>query len=68
LKSFLLRVLVEAFTGLSSVLALTDELGEEGTGPEEALLRVLLCPTVNDELGGVQTNIIGEFCKKQGHL
>ena len=60
-SSSLLCVLVEALAGLSSVLAFVDELGEKGAGPEEALLWVLLCPTVNDELGGVQTNVIGKF-------
>ena len=60
-----LLVFVESFARLASELALGDEFVQERRRFEERLIRVLLLPAVNNELGGVQSDVIGELESKR---
>ena len=54
-------VLIKAFPGFASAFAFTDELGQQWAGVEQGLLGVLLVPAVNDELGGVEPDVVGQL-------
>ena len=56
-------ILVEALASLSAVLAFGHQLGQERAGPEQGLVRVLLGPALDDEMGRVESDIISEFWK-----
>ena len=45
------------------MFALGHKLGQEGAGPEEGLVGELLGPALNDEVSGVQSDVVRELWK-----